>query len=214
VGRNANITNVAATNATAIGANTTANFANSTAIGTGATTTAANQVAIGGAGSTVRFGGYTTAGVLVNDVNGNVTTNTTLLGTVATNTANIATNTANITTLQGQVGTLNTTVASQGNSILALQGQTASLFNLSDINRRDIRKANEGVAMALAMDTPFLPSEANFAVSGGVGYFRDRLSGSASFAARVGPMTSFTGGVGVGFESGSVGARAGFQHAW
>jgi hypothetical protein len=33
-------------------------------------------------------------------------------------------------------------------------------------------------------------------------------------AARVGRMTSLSAGVGFGFSSGEVGARAGFQHAW
>jgi hypothetical protein len=199
VGRNANIS-AAGTNATAIGANSTANFANSTAIGTGATTTAANQVTIGGTGSTVRLGGYNTAGVLVNDANGNVSTNTALLGTVATNTANIA--------------SLQTNVASNSAAIASLQGQTTTLFDLAAVNRRDINRANEGVALALAMETPMLPEGKTFALSGGIGYYNDRTAGTAAFAARIGDSTALTGGVGIGFRSGEVGARAGVQHAW
>ena len=68
--------------------------------------------------------------------------------------------------------------------------------------------------MALAMDTPVLPAGANMAVSGGFGYFRNRVGGTAAFAARVGNMTSVSAGVGVGFDSGTVGGRVGFQHAW
>jgi hypothetical protein len=163
-------------------------------------------VTIGGAGSTVRFGGYNTAGVLVNDANGNITTNTTLLGQVATNTTNI-------TTLQGHVGALND-VARPG-AITALQGNRRRTpvqpQNLTNINIADIRKANEGVAMALAMESPFLPAGTRFGVAGGIGYYQNRLAGTASFAARVGTNASVLGGVGVGFDSGEVGARAGFQ---
>jgi hypothetical protein len=197
VGKNAS---ASAENSTALGFGARATHANSTAIGTGATTTAANQVTIGASGSTVRLGGYTTAGVLVNDANGNVSTNTTLLPTVA------AQGTA-ITALQ-------TLTTAQGAAITGLQGQTAVLFDLADENRRDIRKANEGVAMALAMDTPAIPSGASFAVSGGIGYYENRTAATAAFSARVGEMSQVSAGVGFGFNSGEVGARAGFQHAW
>ena len=117
----------------------------------------------------------------MNDASGNVTTNTTLLGQVATNTANIATNTANITTLQGQVG-------ANSSAITTLQGQTTTLFNLANVNHREIRKANEGVAMALAMESPQLPAGTRFGVAGGVGYYNHRTAATASFAARIGDM--------------------------
>ena len=99
--------------------------------------------------------------------------------------------------------------------MLAAQGlQINALFDLNDINRRDIRRANEGVAMALAMESPALPPGASFAISGGVGYFQERTAGTFAFTARVGPMTSISAGAGFGFNSGEIGARAGFQHAW
>ena len=68
--------------------------------------------------------------------------------------------------------------------------------------------------MALAMETPDLPSGTNFGVAGGIGYFQHRLAGTASVAARVGTNAAFSAGVGIGFDSGEVGARAGFQAAW
>jgi len=98
--------------------------------------------------------------------------------------------------------------------IAALQTGQATLFDLTEINRRGIRKANEGVAMALAMETPAIPSGANFAVSGGVGYYESRAAATAAFSARIGTMSSVSAGVGVGFDSGEIGARAGFQAAW
>ena len=109
------------------------------------------------------------------------------------------------------INTLNTT---QSGQILTLQNSQGVLFNLADENRRDIRKANEGVAMALAMETPAIPSGANFAVSGGVGYFQNRAAATTAVSARVGTNASVSAGLGVGFDSGEVGARGGFQVAW
>ena len=97
----------------------------------------------------------------------------------------------------------------------ATQGtQIDALFDLADVNREDVDRANEGVAMALSMESPHLPSGARFAIGGGVGYYNSRTAGTASFAARIGEMSSFSAGLGVGFDSGEVGARAGFQAAW
>ena len=133
---------------------------------------------------------------------------------MATNTTNIATNTTNIAALQA-------TQATQAGQITAIQGvnttqttQITNLFDLSAANRVDIRKANEVVAMALAMETPQLPGDARFGVAGGLGYFQNRLAGTASMAARVGTNASFSAGLGVGLDSGEIGARAGFSAAW
>mgnify|MGYP006195670207 CR=1 FL=1 len=54
-------------------------------------------------------------------------------------------------------------------AIMDLQGQTMLLFDLVDHNRQRIRKANEGVAMALAMESPVLFPGTSFGVSGGFG---------------------------------------------
>jgi hypothetical protein len=213
VGKNAN---ASAAGSTALGFNAASTFANSTAIGTGAATTAANQVALGGAGSSVRVGDIaastaaqqaSSVGVATVDANGVLGRNTTLIPQVNTLQTTVASQGTAITALQA-------TQASQGTAITALQGQTATLFDLNEINRRGIRKANEGVAMALAMETPGIPSGANFAVSGGIGYFDERAAATAAFSARVGEMSQVSAGVGVGFDSGEVGARAGFQVAW
>jgi hypothetical protein len=124
-------------------------------------------------------------------------------------------------TQTNNIAALQTTQTAQAGQITALQTglttQTSridTLFNLSEVNRIDIRKANEGVAMALAMESPQLPGDARFGVSGGIGYFQNRLAGTAAFAARIGTMASFSAGVGFGLDSGEVGARAGFSAAW
>ena len=68
--------------------------------------------------------------------------------------------------------------------------------------------------MALAMESPALPSGTNFALSGGVGYFESRSAGTMAMTARVSENASVSAGVGFGFDSGEVGARGGFQVAW
>ena len=114
----------------------------------------------------------------------------------------------------GTLGRDTTSLGSINGSIAGLQGQTGTLFDLQRQDRRDIHKANEGVAMALAMDTPNIPAGAHFAVSGGGGYYQNRGAVTAAIAAAIGPMSQISAGVGVGTSSGEVGARAGFQFAW
>lgn len=68
--------------------------------------------------------------------------------------------------------------------------------------------------MGLAMESPALPAGTNFGLAGGVGYFADRAAGTMAFSARVSENASISAGLGVGFDSGEVGARVGFQVAW
>jgi hypothetical protein len=162
----------------------------------------------------VRFGGYTNAGVLVNDANGNITSNTTVLGQVAANTTAIGTLQTQTTNNTTAIGVLQTQTSANSSAIGTLQGQAAQLFDLADINRRDIQRANEGVAMALAMESPQLPPGTTFGVAGGIGYYNHRTAATASVAARIGNHAAFTAGMGVGVDTGEVGARAGIQAAW
>ena len=107
---------------------------------------------------------------------------------------------ASVNTLNGQVGTLNS--------------QVTTLFDLTNTNRLDIQKANEGVAMALAMESPSLPDGAKVAISGGIGYYQNRTAATSAVSFRIGDKASLSAGVGVGFNTGEVGARGGFQVAW
>ena len=112
---------------------------------------------LGGPGSSVRVGDIaastaaqqsSSVGVATVDANGTLGRNTTLLPAFSS--------------LQSDFATL------QDNSEL--------LFDLSDQNRRDIRDVREGVAMALALDTPAIPSGATMAVSGGIGYYDNKAA--------------------------------------
>jgi hypothetical protein len=181
--------------ATALGAGAVAGQAGSTAIGAGASTTAANQVSLGGSGSSVRVGDIaastaaqqsSSVGLATVDASGTLGRNTTLLPSLA------------------ELQSGQTTMASQ----------VQALFDAATANRRDVRRAYEGVAMALAMESPQLPAGARYGISGGVGYYGDRMAGTAAFAARIGDTSAVTAGAGIGFNSGKVGLRAGFQHTW
>lgn len=146
VGRRAN---ASAINASAIGADSVATHAGSTSLGFGATSTTANQVTLGGTGSQVRVG----------DIGAS---------TAAQNASSVGLATVDANGVLGR----NTTLLPQ------LDSMQAVVFDLADqvgTMRRDIRNANEGVAMALALDSPSIPAGAKFALSGGIGNFKGAL---------------------------------------
>lgn len=183
------------TAATALGRLTNASGTGSTALGNLATASADGSVALG-------------QGSVANQVN------TVSVGAVGTERriVNVAAGTASTDAVN--LGQLTAVHTSLGNSLAALRDDTGELFQLSSRNRRDIGDANEGVAMALAMDTPAIPAGAHIAVSGGVGYFKNRVSFASAIAVAVGPMSSVSAGLGYGINSKELGARAGFQLAW
>jgi len=190
--------------ATALGNQASATFANSTALGNGATTTRANQVVLGGAGTSVTIG----------DIAASTAAQA---GTIAGGSIFVATTDASGTLGQGPAVNsfaTQTQLAATNANVAANAANIGTLFDLTDLNRRDIRKANEGVAMALAMETPHLPAGTNVGLSGGLGYYQERVAGTMALAARVGQNASVSAGVGIGFDSGEVGARGGFQVAW
>lgn len=184
-----------ATGATAVGRIANASGLNATALGSGASATATNSVALG-------------TGSVANQAN------TVSVGAVGAERriVNVAAGTA--TTDAVNLGQLNSVSTSLGSSITALQTDTVTLFDVTDRLRGDVRDANEGVAMALAMDSPNVPAGAKFALSGGVGYFKNRAAFAAAISAAVGEMSSVSAGLGYGLDSNEIGARAGFQIAW
>jgi trimeric autotransporter adhesin len=192
-----------ATNATAVGYKASATFSGSTAVGANAATTRANQVKLGGTGASVAIGD-----IAASDA---AQTGTEYYVTVDSN---------------GTLGRGGQTGASlvqmqQSEAIGGLQAQQAvtdaqvnQLFDLSNYNIRQTRKANEGVAMALAMESPALPAGTSFALSGGIGYYNGRSAATTAVTQRIGRNSSLSAGVGVGLNTGEVGARGGFQVAW
>jgi autotransporter adhesin len=181
-----------AANATALGKGATAGFAGSTAIGAGAATTAANQVSIGGAGSSVRVG----------DIAASTASQQASSTTLATVDAN------------GVLGRSSLSIGSIQNSFASFQGQLNSLFDLDRRQDKRIDKADEGVAMALALESPSVPAGATFAFSGGIGGYEGKHALATAISAAVGEMSTISAGVGYGLNSGEIGYRGGFQIAF
>jgi trimeric autotransporter adhesin len=190
--------------ASAVGAGATANFANSTAIGTGAVTTRADQIVLGR--KAVTANGVTTPGtsVTIADIAASTAAQS---GPTDVMTVDAFGTIGRDPSIRASIASLNTLTAKHTADI-------ATLFDLNDENRRQIGKANEGVAMGLAMETPALPADAKFGLSGGVGYYNNASAASMAATARVSEKATISAGLGVGFETGEVGARGGFQVVW
>ncbi|NVE94451.1 YadA-like family protein [Altererythrobacter lutimaris] len=179
--------------AIAIGTGSFASGQNSIAIGNGATATAAGQVVVASLdSSTLAQSGPIQ--VVTADAQGTLG-----LMPVASS--------AQMSSAQSSIKSLQFMSASHTAQIDELFSETAE-------NRSAIRRANEGVALALSMESPALPSGTSFALSGGIGYFDNAAAGSMAMTARVSDRAAISAGVGVGFDSGEVGARGGFQVAW
>ena len=81
-------------------------------------------------------------------------------------------------------------------------------------NRKDIRRNEEGIALALAMESPFVPLSQSSAIAAGFGVFRDSSAFALSGAFRVDDNVQFSAGLGVGLDHSSVGARVGVIFSW
>ena len=181
--------------ATAIGAASQVGASNATTIGARSTATGANSVAIG-------------YGSVANQAN------TVSVGTVGgeRRIVNVAAGTA--ATDAVNVSQLTTATAAINSSIIGLQGDVDILYSQNRRQDRLIDKANEGVAMALAMESPNIPANSTFALSGGIGGFQGRNALATAVSAAIGENATVSAGLGYGLNTGEVGYRAGFQVAF
>ncbi len=207
----------------AIGPSATAAGADTVAVGAASLASSASAIAIGRLSNASGIGSIAIGNTAAATADGSVAlgqgsianqVNTVSVGASGTERriVNVAAGTA--TTDAVNLGQLNAVNAGLGNSLAALSNDSIELFQLANRSRSDIRDANEGVAMALAMDTPAIPAGAHVAVTGGIGYFKDRISFASAVSVAVGNMSSVSAGLGYGINSKQVGARAGFQLAW
>ena len=72
----------------------------------------------------------------------------------------------------------------------------------------------DGVAMSLALDTPAVASGMNYSISGGVATYDGAEAFGMAGSFRVSENLIFSTGLGYGFDTKEVGARAGFQLSW
>jgi len=103
-------------------------------------------------------------------------------------------------------------VTTDGAGNLASDGGS-TFAGISD-NRRNIRRNEEGIALALAMESPFVPLSQSSAVAAGYGNFRGSSAFALSGAFRVDPNVQFNAGLGVGLNHSSIGARVGVTIGW
>ncbi|MFQ5566399.1 MAG: hypothetical protein ACE5EU_08555 [Paracoccaceae bacterium] len=162
----------------------------STALGEGAQATHSGSTAIG----------YSAASTRANQV---------VLGTAAeTYTLPGVTSGASLAAQSGPLELVTTdaagNLASDGGSTFADIGE----------NTRDIRRNKEGIAMAMAMDAPYVPLTSVVAVSGRYGNFEGTSAVSLSGAVRVSPNVQFDVGVGYGVNRGNLGGTAGVTLNW
>ena len=91
-----------------------------------------------------------------------------------------------------------------------VESNTAAIAN----NSRAISNNKSGIAMAMALDAPYVPADKQFAISTGIGSFEGSEALAVSMGFRINPNTQFDAGVTYGFDNDQVGGRIGMTYAW
>ena len=103
-------------------------------------------------------------------------------------------------------------VTTDGAGNLAYDG--GATFAAIRENTRDIRRNKEGIAMAMALDAPYVPPTSTFAMTGRYGNFEGASAVSLSGAFRVSPTVQFDAGLAYGISHSNIGGTAGFTVNW
>ena len=195
-----------------------ASGANAVAIGADATATDFNAVAIGN-GAVASGGGSTALGPLSSATHDG----STALGASATTTRSdqvmIGTG-FNTYTLPGLTSGLSTAAQSGPTALVTtdaagnLASDGGSTFASIAANGRDIRRNKEGIAMAMAMDAPYVPLSSTFAMSGRYGNFEGASAVSLSGAVRVSPAVQIDAGLAYGVNHNNLGGTVGITMNW
>jgi len=131
------------------------------------------------------------------------------LGTAANTYTAAGITSAASTAAQGAVVGVITTDAA-GN--LASDG--GALQNQINQGQKAIEGNVEGIAMAFALNTPYVPADKKYALNVNFGAFKHKTAFASSFGVRVSPNTQFDAGMTVGLDSGEVGGRVGLSFSW
>ena len=94
-----------------------------------------------------------------------------------------------------------------GESMSSLNGRVRSLGKQVEDNK-------EGIAMAMALNTPYVPDDKTYAVSTSIGSFEGSQALAASMGYRFDANTQFDAGITYGFDRNQVGGRIGVTYAW
>jgi len=181
-------------NSTALGEQSLASGTGSTALGEGARATQSNAMALGA-------GAQSTAA------------NQVMIGTAA-NTYTLP-GIASAASRTAQVGPVElVTTDAQGN--LATDGGAFTGGVGTSLSRLDkqIRENRDGIAMALALQSPSLAGAESYAFSAGWGGFDGGSAFAASGAVRIAPGAQLDGGIGIGLRENTLGGRLGVTFKW
>jgi hypothetical protein len=163
------------------------------AIGAGVTTTRVGQVALGPSSST-----YTLAGIASS------ASRAAQSGAVRLVTSDLA---GNLATMDLDV----TELSGLGDRVGTLENGLAALDN--EIGR-DFRRADGGIAAAMALGGTVMPPDTTFAVSFNLATYRGEQGFSAAAVARVTDNVWVSGGLAGSTVKGSTGGRAGVTFGW
>ena len=86
--------------------------------------------------------------------------------------------------------------------------------NLIASNYEAIQDNKGGIAAAMALDMPYIPSGKTYGMSGGFGFYGGETAFSAAGAFRVNETWQFNAGLATGLDRGETGGRVGFSAAW
>ncbi len=177
-----------------VGANSRATASDAAAFGNGAIVTHTQSVAIGSGATSTRA-------------------NQIVLGTSSeTYTMPGLSSAASAAAQSGPIEVV--TTDAEGN--LATDGGVlfASLAGAVPDLQDDIDTNRDGVALAMAMQVPYVPPSKTFALSSGLGFFEGATAFSVSTGWRINPSTQLDAGLGYGFNTDALGGRVGVTVSW
>lgn len=192
--------NASANNAIALGNAAVASAAGSVAIGPGAEASRADQMALGGARST-----YTLRGI--NSEASRLAQQGALRLVTADGLGNLGTAAFDF----GQLDRLNQRVGVMEDRITAFAAQLAQTNN--NMQQAE-RRANAGIAAAMALGGTVMPADMKVSVSFNLATFRGQQGFSGAAVARVSDHVWLSGGVAGSTQRGSTGGRVGVTFGW
>lgn len=160
----------------------------------------------------------TVTGDLTASVDGHHIAIDALTQTTTTHATTLVTHTDQIASLQTAATTTAATLLDHGQRLDSLDARMSDGFaalasGIDRVNQR-VDVAHEGVAMAMALSSPYVPEDKTFAISGGWGTFEGKNAFGLSGAVRATEYLQFDAGVAYGASTASVGGRMGATLAW
>jgi hypothetical protein len=160
----------------------------------------------------------TVTGDLTASVEGHQIAIDALTQTTTTHATTLVTHTDQIASLQTAATTTAATLLDHGQRLDSLDARMSDGFaalasGIDRVNQR-VDVAHEGVAMAMALSSPYVPEDKTFAISGGWGTFEGKNAFGLSGAVRATEYLQFDAGVAYGASTASVGGRMGATLAW